>query len=271
MQQQKQEKNEDVVELYENANDIIIIPASNKKILEQFEEKVKKYVKTEKDNHFSDLDFYILFNGVSDAYGETIIHTGELRYHLERFIEAQIKDSCAKKDNVKDIINNIYNARRKEIINIKLEDYTDYVITKTFEYVEELNIKDILLENREELLKMISLLDIFYNVVGYNEFISKNFEKIVDILCKYIKEYPLQISRVQHKIVDILNPYDTGIEKLFDFLSKYLIRLDGLEIAVDMQCIPEIENITDNLEKMAKDVLNGKIKDINSFELKDYM
>lgn len=262
--------NEDVVELYGNDTDIMIIPASNKKILEQFEERVKKYVETEKNNKFSDLDFYILFNGVSDAGGATKIHTGELRYYLEIFIEDQIKNHVAK-DEVKDIINNIYKARRKEIISIKLEDYTDYVIAKTFDYAEELNIKEILLENREEVLKMFSLLDIFDNVVGHNKFISNNYEKIVDILCKYIKEYPLQISREQEKKWDFLNPYDTRIEKLLDFLGNCLLELKNLEIAVNMECVPEIENIIDNLEKMAKDVLNGKIKDINSFELKDYI
>lgn len=238
---------------------------AKERMLQLFEDSVKRYVKNKHYNYLDDLDFYIIFNGLSTRDEETKIHTGELRCYLEEYIENEIEYYCSATENIRKIVNNVYKARRRDIINIKLEKYVSYICSKAEEYSAELGIKKILLENKDEILEDCKGL--------YTEkYFAENFEDIAEILSKYIIASPVQISRIQYNvIISGENCFDSRVEILIEQILPHYLILENLEIPIDVEYVESMEDIVEQLEKIAEDINNGKIKDIETFDLDMYM
>lgn len=243
-----------------------IIPKSNEQLLKDFRSALEKRVKTKTDNYIEDMNFYVILNGTQTPWNYIDkIHTSEIKEYVRDIIEYEIKENIDKKK--KDIIVGMVNERYEEIINCKTRCCVDYIIAKAEEYIEELEIEKILLEEKEYILQEIRR-------YPCAKWVEENYSEFVKIVQDLLRKYPVKISRTEYTSWFDYERKDLWaeecIEKLLDILPFFL-KLEYLELLDDLEYADGIDEICEELEKIADDIKNGKIKDIKTFDLDMYM
>lgn len=245
---------------------VITIPKTNEEFIAQFKDSLNRYMSrgNSEDLDLLNEEFDIEFRGVMTLDGYHKVKFELLKEFVEDFIKDEIEEMMENMNkDTKEVLDKVLASRYDEIIKMKMVGYVDYICNKVGDYLIDMSpIEEILIDRKEKVLNTTKDLEIY-------EYLSTNYEELISDIAESIWKNPTLIKKEDNTEFEKINWTDYSISKFLEDGISFVLALP-LNITFDMEWSSAID-LSYELEKIIEDVKNGKIKDINTFDLSEYV